>query len=550
MGLTICTMTYFLVSMYVETTTKENIKLLAEMAASETDGDAFDSLSKGDESTETYLSMQKSMSKYLLGENTSYIYSLKPLNDQEVQFIVAVDPAGDPCAIGDPYALQDEMTEALNGEISVTDKPIKDEWGVFYTSYAPIYNSSNEIVGIVGVDTEVSHMQTQVNNLIVILIMTGFISLILSSIWNVILSKRFGRNMYLVNQKLLDVVYSDGDLTKKLEVESGDELEVIATNINALLENIRKSMLTIRNSSQGIKGSFSTFTEDMEQSVDDMTQVSATMQEMYSSMEETNTSFSKTKEITDKAVDVISDIRDKIDCGFDFTREIESKSNRLRDEVETADDTINKKLVDIKESLGKKIEEAKSVNKIHELSNSIIDIADQTGLLALNANIEAARAGEHGRGFSIVAQEVAKLADDSSKIASEIQSASNTIIKIVNDLEEMATSVVEYMQKTVMTDYKGFVEFGNQYNEDAKSIRNLMDEFKDHTEQLEKAMVYVDTSISEMAITIEQTKERTLNVAEISEKMQVNIKEMSDTTQDNNNEIEIMGEVIDQYKVD
>lgn len=553
-GVVICLvligMTYNIVSQYLEDAMKGNVIAMAEMAASETDGDLFETLAPGDEITEVYQEMQEEMFKFFKDKDVTYVYSLKPLNEQEMQFIVAADPAGAPCQIGDPYDIQEEMKEALSGQVAITDEPVQDEWGVFYTAYAPIYNSANEIVGIIGVDCESSNIREKANSLMMTLVITGLLCLVLMILVNIIFARKVGTNMSRVNQKLLDVVYSDGDLTKKLEVESGDELEIISGNINALLENIRTSMLTIRKSSTGIKDSFEVFAEDMQGSVGQIMQVSATMQEMHDAMEETNNSFVKAKEMTEAVVSSIGDIKDKTTCGFEFSGEIESKSEALRQGAEKAHIATSENLEHVQGLLAQKIEQAKAVEKINELTKSIIDIADQTGLLALNANIEAARAGEHGRGFAIVAQEVAKLADNTALTASEIQATSHNIITVVNDLVEVGTSMATYIQNNVMTDYEKFVQAGHQYNEDAKSIRELMEGFKKEAESLQKAMLHVDTAVNEIAVTVEQSMVRTINVAKIAEEMDHNMQQMGEATKKNHEQIEVMNEVVNQYKVD
>lgn len=543
-------MAYNIVSQYLEEAAKKNVMAMAEMAAWETNGDLFELLNPGDETTEIYQTMQKEMFKFFKAKDVTYVYSLKTLNEQEVQFIVATDPAGDPCQIGDPYALEPEMTAAFNGQVSITEEPYQDEWGTFYTAYAPIYNSKNQVVGIMAVDCESSNIQKQVSSLMIKLAGTGIACLAIIVLINIMFARSVGKNMFTVNQKLMDVIYSDGDLTKKLEVESGDELEVIAENINALLENIRTSMLKIRTSSNGIRESFEVFTGDMEQSVNQIMQVSATMQEMHGSMEETNNSFAHAKEMTQSVVNSIDDIKDKTTCGFEFSEEIEVKSAKLRQDAERTHVAINDNLKAVQARLNEQIKQAKSVEQINELTKNIIDIANQTGLLALNANIEAARAGEHGKGFSIVAQEVAKLAENTTLAANEIQEASSIIITVVNDLVDTGATMVEYIQNNVVTDYEKFVQLGNQYNEDAKSIRDLMNGFKEETENLQRAMSQVDTAVSEIAVTVEQSIERTINVSQIAEDMNYSIQQMDGVTKENHKEIEVMNEVVSQYRVD
>lgn len=224
--------------------------------------------------------MQKEMFKYFHSEEVNYVYSLDILDEERVQFIVAADPAGEPYPIGEPYIIEDEMLEAFKGKPAVTANPTYDEWGVVYTGYAPIYNSQNQVVGIIGVDSEISKIQKKVNALMIKLISVGILCLGFIIIVNIMLARRVGYSMFMVNQKLIDVIDNDGDLTRKIEVDSGDELEVIAGNVNELLNSIHQNMLEIRKSSNDIKKSFQVFTEDMEQSAEQIIETSKTMQEV------------------------------------------------------------------------------------------------------------------------------------------------------------------------------------------------------------------------------------------------------------------------------
>ena len=149
-----------------------------------------------------------------------------------------------------------------------------------------------------------------------------------------------------------------------------------------------------------------------------------------------------------------------------------------------------------------------------------------------------------------MAQEVAKLADNTALTASEIQATSHNIITVVNDLVEVGTSMATYIQNNVMTDYEKFVQAGHQYNEDAKSIRELMEGFKKEAESLQKAMLHVDTAVNEIAVTVEQSMVRTINVAKIAEEMDHNMQQMGEATKKNHEQIEVMNEVVNQYKVD
>lgn len=217
-GLVICAVlsfaTYYMVSEDLTRHVQNKVSAFAEIIAAQTDGDLFEQLLPGDETTEVYQNMQNAMSDFFSDQDVTYVYSLRSLSDQEVAFVVAADPAGEPCLIGETYDKQKEMKEALGGKVSVTKEAIADEWGIFYTAYAPIYNTQGKVVGIIGVDCESSNIQHQTKVIISKLLGGGLIVLSFVVAINIILARRVGKNIYTVNQKLMDVVYSDGDLTK------------------------------------------------------------------------------------------------------------------------------------------------------------------------------------------------------------------------------------------------------------------------------------------------------------------------------------------------
>ena len=118
----------------------------------------------------------------------------------------------------------------------------------------------------------------------------------------------------------------------------------------------------------------------------------------------------------------------------------------------------------VKEKSEKAIEGSKAVEKINELTNTIMEISSQTGLLALNASIEAARAGEAGRGFAVVAKEVGGLAAQSTK-------SSKDITDTVEHVREFAKITVDAMADI----YKHSVE----QNEKAMQIESLLNKILD-----------------------------------------------------------------------
>lgn len=191
-------------------------------------------------------------------------------------------------------------------------------------------------------------------------------------------------------------------------------------------------------------------------------------------------------------------------------------SKAANEMVERADDSMNtvqkgkvqtlNLLENIKEELQSSIVESRKTVMIQELTKEILEITEQTNLLSLNASIEAARAGETGRGFIVVADEMRKLADNSSRIASKISSISNTVLNAVENLEKNSGTLLTYVDTYVLSDYENFFQNAQSYNNDAKKMGEIMVHFLNHAKSLEDSFIDMNDNMSQIASTMSEEK--------------------------------------------
>ena len=160
-----------------------------------------------------------------------------------------------------------------------------------------------------------------------------------------------------------------------------------------------------------------------------------------------------------------------------------------RKNVASNKQNTTKVIENIQSALEVAVEESKSVSKIQELTQGILDIASQTNLLALNASIEAAIAGEAGKGFAVVADEIRNLADNSQQAASGIQEISVLVINAVSKLVDNANEMLRFMETNVIKDYDSFVEIMNQYQIDTNELNQLIAQFASEASELVETMV-------------------------------------------------------------
>ena len=219
---------------------------------------------------------------------------------------------------------------------------------------------------------------------------------------------------------------ASGDLTgTDILISSNDELGDLASAINKMQANLRETIVSVSTSAERIatageeiSASATQQAQGAETQKDQTHQVATAMQEMSSTVQQVSENSNKAAEASRKAADT------------------------ARQGGAIVDDTLVKMRA-IADSVGqtaRKVQElGKSSDQIGQIIGVIDDIADQTNLLALNAAIEAARAGEQGRGFAVVADEVRKLAERTSKATKEIT-------QMIQSIQTETKSAVEAMQ--------------------------------------------------------------------------------------------------------
>lgn len=237
---------------------KDDVMEIAVIAAENVDGELFAKAMKGDEAA--LLAVKDSLSFFLAGDSVTYVYTLMPKDADWFQFVVDTDP-DDPGEYAEDYEAQDAMFEAMQGGASVTRDPFTDEWGTFYSGYAPV-SLDGSVLGIVAVDYEASSIQTSLNSLIRNILLAVGVALLFAIAAAVLAAVRMRRNFIKVNDKILEVASDDGDLTKALNITSGDELEVIGNSLNNLLEKTGNTVREIKGGTGSIETKMSNIKRD------------------------------------------------------------------------------------------------------------------------------------------------------------------------------------------------------------------------------------------------------------------------------------------------
>ena len=495
---------------------RNQAEVAATVTAAALDANALANLKPGDERLPYYTAQQTIMVEKVEECGAKYLYTLYT-DGTTVYYGIDADQSEDACAIGEEFEVSyEDMKSVFEGEIYIEDYIDYSEGEPTLTVYAPVKSFTGKVVGAVGCDYDAADIVAQMNKTISKVIIISIVCFVVGLAIITITIQNIVNGINKVNAKVYDLVNNEGDLTQKLDIKSGDELEIVAMNINSLLEYIRSIMLNIAGNSTQLNDSSKSVADNISAAQMSITDVSATMQQMSAGMEETSAALA---EINDAIADIVAsmdEISAQAEAGKNNSESVRVRAVGIHENAIVEQEDARTQAQEMADAVNEKIEKSKAVETISELTANIINITEQTNLLSLNASIEAARAGEAGRGFAVVADEIGKLAQNSAAAAAQIQTVSKEVIDAVNELASEAEKMVVFMEETAMSGYEKLLVTSEDYQNDVGDMNSMMREFALSSENVKKNIDAIRDSIEAVNIAIEENAKGITNVSELT----------------------------------
>ena len=363
----------------------------------------------------------------------------------------------------------------------------------------PIYSESKNLLGYLYLKAGTKSIQAEKRVVLLIFVLGSIIAVVVTFIVGYLFSIRFERKMKHLITLMKDIAEGEGDLTKRIEIASQDEIGQIAHYYNLSAEKLKDIIAKVQEMSENLASAFrqvsastGSMTKNTATQTNQITNISNTIQEL----------FKNVIEISKITESMVKQARASNSFAFEGIN-INKQLIRTMLKVQEGERSFTDKLNQLNETS----------DNISGIVTLISDIADQTKILAMNAKLEAVKAGEHGVGFTVVANEIRNL-------ALKTQTSTSDIIPMIESIQVQIKDVIKAMTENlalinnVTMHVDALAQMNERISRTSEQTLTMAQKttsiYQEHNQSIENIMMNTD-QISSMS------KETSVSVSQVSE---------------------------------
>jgi len=418
---------------------------------------------------------------------------------------------------------QKDLNQAFFNELEGQDVTRTGETENFFFTSVPIQDFKGNVVAyaIAGENLEtvksiITNAKSALINQVVIMI---FLDIFILVFLIFIINKAVVHPIKQLESIAKDISQGDGDLSKRLNIETKDEIADVATYFNKFIETVQNIVLEVQSGTQSTNKTINELNAISQKIGQDSIQ---TNKHLQSSSQE----MSEVTEFTQQSVDGIHDTLNQI-------REANSLMGQANQSMTTLKNKVQKN-ADAESEISNKLNRlSNDIEKVNGVLDVIKSVAEQTNLLALNAAIEAARAGEQGRGFAVVADEVRSLAVRTQESLDEINTTVSEIINQIHGINSEMKAGVDELSELIETSNT----VSQQITSNSKILESSTQSFEANMENIKT----VNNKVQKVEDYIKSSEDLSNNNVGLINSM---VNSFNETTK----QVEILNRVINRFK--